>query len=339
MVADLGARDIRIDFLRVIAAIAVVLLHSAANTFHFLGDTIDSAWWMTNVYGSLSRWCVPVFIMISGAILLEKPIQQYEIKYSFIRRFSKLLPALIFWSVAFILFRYLVLQQPWSEIYADTLVGLPFYHLWFFYMLCTVYLLMPVINFVVHRVKPRWLMLYCAIVLLLSFSRKYVEFVTGFKVHIYYVDFHLFVIMGYLIWHKLSEFTYRYAIFWTVFMGGSICLTAYYLFSKMGKIGLNIAYSNFNPLVAMMAALLFALIRVRNIGRLMKYLASYAPLSVGVYAVHPFFLWFVEGYGLSGIWLHPAVGIPMTTLCVIVLSMGFTAAITCIPSLRKIVMA
>ncbi|EMH1199379.1 acyltransferase family protein [Serratia marcescens] len=54
---------------RIIAILAVVLLHVSSRviTWSELGS---NDWWYANLYDSLVRWCVPVFVMISGALLL-----------------------------------------------------------------------------------------------------------------------------------------------------------------------------------------------------------------------------------------------------------------------------
>ncbi|PKK90618.1 MAG: hypothetical protein CVV64_09685 [Candidatus Wallbacteria bacterium HGW-Wallbacteria-1] len=59
-----------LDNSRIIATSAVILLHVSQILLcnHKLG-TIN--WWIGNFYDSLVRWCVPAFIMLSGALLLN----------------------------------------------------------------------------------------------------------------------------------------------------------------------------------------------------------------------------------------------------------------------------
>lgn len=61
---------IAFDGLRILAAFAVVVLHTAAPLF--LNSYSSSDWAVVNMYESLVRWSVPVFFMISGALFLNK---------------------------------------------------------------------------------------------------------------------------------------------------------------------------------------------------------------------------------------------------------------------------
>lgn len=64
-------RLIYLDFLRVISILAVLIIHVAGEKI--TECDVNSAEWMTmNVYDSVSRWGVSVFIMISGALFLSK---------------------------------------------------------------------------------------------------------------------------------------------------------------------------------------------------------------------------------------------------------------------------
>src|SRR5690625_5977164 len=56
---------------RAIAIIAVVAIHSLGTVVeqNFAGMGPD--WWLANAVDSASRWSVPVFIMISGALALD----------------------------------------------------------------------------------------------------------------------------------------------------------------------------------------------------------------------------------------------------------------------------
>ena len=58
------------DILRILAMVFLVVRHSATATFEFV-KMLSVDWWVSNVYGSLSAWMIPVFMMISGASFLS----------------------------------------------------------------------------------------------------------------------------------------------------------------------------------------------------------------------------------------------------------------------------
>lgn len=58
------------DVLRTLAILAVVLLHCAAGN---IGGEVpgDARFWVINLIDGGVRWGVPVFVMLSGAFLLD----------------------------------------------------------------------------------------------------------------------------------------------------------------------------------------------------------------------------------------------------------------------------
>lgn len=64
-------RLVYMDWLRVVATIAVVTIHVAAGYVSTLDSNNVSRWLAGNFYDSLSRASVPIFVMISGALLLK----------------------------------------------------------------------------------------------------------------------------------------------------------------------------------------------------------------------------------------------------------------------------
>ena len=58
--------------LRIIATFAVIMLHVSSPIVVNYSNNSLSSWFVSNFFDSLSRFCVPVFVMISGALLLGK---------------------------------------------------------------------------------------------------------------------------------------------------------------------------------------------------------------------------------------------------------------------------
>jgi len=68
-----SGRMVWIDHLRVLATFAVVVLHAAARNW-YSADVHGFEWRVLNIYNGFVRWGVPVFIMISGALFLNRDI-------------------------------------------------------------------------------------------------------------------------------------------------------------------------------------------------------------------------------------------------------------------------
>lgn len=66
-----------LDILRVIACLSVIMIHSSAE--YVTNDIGSFNFWIGNLFDSLTRIGVPIFVMISGALMLDKNYQ-YETK-------------------------------------------------------------------------------------------------------------------------------------------------------------------------------------------------------------------------------------------------------------------
>ena len=64
-------RILYFDYLRILAMFAVMLLH-VASQFWYTTPTNTTEWQVCNIYDSLARFGVPIFVMISGALFLGK---------------------------------------------------------------------------------------------------------------------------------------------------------------------------------------------------------------------------------------------------------------------------
>lgn len=136
-----------IDLLRIIACFMVVLSHSC-DFFVAKFDDDPSEFLQGAVWGSLMRACVPLFVMISGVLLL--PIRE-DTGVFYKRRLGRIVWPLVFWSLVTPLFYYAygqfnatqttyhLLSWPVNFNYTTT-------PLWYLYMLVGIYLMMPVIS-------------------------------------------------------------------------------------------------------------------------------------------------------------------------------------------------
>lgn len=148
-------RKIYIDYLRAAATVAVIFIHSTSGWYGRINEIDSLSWWMANILNTGSRFAVPVFVMISGAVLLGKPMTVKEFYY---KRAARLIPPIIFWSIVYLAFRmYKGMGQKdlihfltigfWSE-------GSAYVHLWYLSMFACLMLFVPFINNFLLGQKP-----------------------------------------------------------------------------------------------------------------------------------------------------------------------------------------
>ncbi len=94
------------------------------------------------------RFGVPVFVMISGAVLLDRsePLNTFLSK-----RLKRIFLPFLFWSMVYFVFIYAGNFQKFSiaqltQILIDKLLKGTYYHLWYIYMILGVYLFVPIVR-------------------------------------------------------------------------------------------------------------------------------------------------------------------------------------------------
>lgn len=143
--AEAKTRKLHYDVLRVLAAFSVVMLHSAAQFWYDL-DIRSKVWGIANSYDALFRFGVPIFVMISGAIFLDKAYT-LDIKRLYKHNILRMVILYVIWSVAYGL--YDARSWDWKVagvkgILRELLNGR--YHLWFIPMIAGIYVLLPVLK-------------------------------------------------------------------------------------------------------------------------------------------------------------------------------------------------
>ncbi|WP_263062804.1 acyltransferase [Dickeya dadantii] len=327
---------------RIVSTFAVIVLHISAYTVA-LADLGTFSWWAGNLYDSLVRWCVPVFIMISGALLLS-PGKVESLSVFYKKRIGKILVPLLFWSFFFIL---------WSlgkakfngggegDILKNIMNGRPYYHMWFLYMIIGLYIFNPLIKVLVANASEERLLFFVFMMFVFCSLSDMYNFFAGnddflfLGEFIYYVPYY---ILGHLIArkHTAKPLSLHIVLFLI-----SLALTSfgfYFLSSISGKeAGLYFYnYLSFNVIlmsVSFMWILKFFHLSKSHSNKL-KFLSD---ISLGVYLIHPVFIE-VFYYLAARRWVdYSLIAIPLMSVIVFICCIVSVFFIRKVPYLRRVV--
>lgn len=120
-----------LDFLRIISTFAVIMIHFTTRDINM--DTANKSVYL--FFNSLSRFCVPVFVMISGSLFLNKS-KNIEIS-SLMKRVFHMSVIYVFWLLSYSLSFYIYKKE--FDFYAG-------YHLWFLPMIIGLYIVTPLLR-------------------------------------------------------------------------------------------------------------------------------------------------------------------------------------------------
>jgi surface polysaccharide O-acyltransferase-like enzyme len=148
-----GDISIPVDLIRTVAIVLVILLHAAIEpnlNVDFMSPQGVELWWISHAYESFSLTCVPLFIMLTGALLLQPSKLNEPIRVFLKKRWNRIGIPILFWSVIYFAWRFFVRGETFSlnSILQGLLAG-PYFHFWFLYLLVGLYLLTPIIRVIV----------------------------------------------------------------------------------------------------------------------------------------------------------------------------------------------
>lgn len=334
-VARSGERVIWIDQLRVIACMAVVLIHVSGEAYARFASGPEWEWWLANLLNGSARAAVPLFVMISGALTKEGdclPVHFYR------KKAIRLLPVFLAWSALYVAFDIGALHLGVREIYLLFISkGFVYLHLWYLSMLAFLLAFVPYLARFKYpaplggegRVK---LLAICIVVVSLDWLFDFlcrvheIPFLYWTRT---FVEFIPYFLLGMLLVKPQSPSTAR-RLGWYLIGALAISWLANFLTCELLGIAEDSRpLANRSPFVMAVAVAAFLFVREGGIpwkdspwwGRL-------ADASLGIYLLHPLFLWFFRRVArgtdwdpLSGGWmiLTALVAFAVSYLCIAVL--------------------
>ena len=303
----LKKRNFGIDLIRVIACFLVMQTHSGEiyyiNDDGSLNKNKNNIW--PGIFNSTSRVCVPLFVMISGYLLL--PIKT-DYRTFFKKRFTRISFPFIAFCIFYDIFFYIKGDIDMKTMFINIPkifinYGAELGHLWFMYMIMGVYLLMPIFSPWIKSAKKEHFYFYFTIWLISSFSHyihlvfpqiwgevhwNHNTVVQGFigdfgyavlgafiKLHLKETKLYLLSIILYIVGTGITMFGFIYRI-----DSATTC----------EEVEITFQFDSFNVIIASFGAFLL----LRNIEckneKIVKIFNDIAIKSYGMYLIHIFFI-------------------------------------------------
>ena len=330
-----------IDFLRFIAAIAVIAIH-VLGPFRFLyGEIPDSDWLAAMGINSITRWAVPVFMMISGALLLSTD-RAFNCEHYLTKRLSKVAIPFIGWTIIYAIVSGFV-ADGWSATQALAVIqnspnDPAWYHLWFFYDFIPLYFVIPFLIPLLKKLTPELVKLVLAICVVM-FLMKW------FKVESFLLE-NLILYTGYLIlgWYLFNRDNRAELKYWVV-AGISMLLLNFFgsweLALQTGEYNsFFMGYKTLNTMI--IGGMLFVVAQCyadKITGQLRAFICVISKYSLGIYLLHPLLLIPVRELenGFYEFFVTNWLAIPVITIVVLFSSLLCTMLLVKIPLINRLV--
>lgn len=291
-----------IDLLKIVAVFAVILVHASGGYVRNL-PLGSAGWWAANLMGGAARFCVPAFVMASGALLLD-PARNEPLGVFLRRRVRRVAVPFFAWAVIYHAWFLARSGDPFhlGGFLVDLLAGgrtahLPI-HLWFLLMILGVYLAAPVLKAFTDTASEGRMRYFLALWLLLAGVAPLATKLWGLQVGFYNVVFTAYA--GYFV---LGHYLHRApAMAGPAAIGGAAALYGLAVAVTCwgtaalgpGPDGVNKAlYGYATPNVALMAVAVFVLCRAAAGLRRPRWMPALAGPArevgacvLGIYLVH-----------------------------------------------------
>lgn len=284
------------DLARCVAAVAVIAIHVLAPYRHELNSIPFDQWFTAVGVNSISRWAVPVFILITGALMLSDQ-RPFDAKYYVKRRLGKVLVPFIIWSL---FYTYL---SGWSlagfdsetswKVFSESYHQYTYYHLGFFYYFIPLYFVIPFLQIMVRKTGDAGV--YALTAVWLFTTLLFLLGIDGPWSHELWL-YAGYLPLGYILYKKVP--LNRLSLIVSVLLGGVALVSTVYMVVEMSvaadeyTVGRWLSYKTLNTVLA--ASMVFMVCRYygenlsQNANKVVSIISQH---SLGIYLLHPIFLW------------------------------------------------
>ncbi len=347
-----------VDLIRIVGILLVVMLHVTNEYYTAIYQTpLDSMvlWWTATGFKSLTLSCIPLFVMLSGVLLLQPSKSNEPIKVFVRKRVNRIGLAYAFWSAIYLAWGFFVNQIPvtFCNVIQGTIKGLftgPWYHFWFLYLIAGLYLITPILR-AVETYKVQNLFRYLIILWFLGVAIvPPLQLISG-----YTLNESLFVFGGWTGYFVLGVYLQkkrvRSPILYGLFFLGLIWTVSSTWFMHFFANYLENNYFFFDYLTANVivasVALFMILIRFKadwpgnKNPRIRKVVLAISNNTLPIYLLHVIILESLQkgylGFKLSLTVINPIIGVPIITIATFFVTFGLVIIMKKVPLLKKMI--
>jgi surface polysaccharide O-acyltransferase-like enzyme len=306
---------------------------------------------MVDIYQSLSRVGVPLFVMLTGALLLQPFKENEPLKVFFRKRWVRIGLPFLFWGAAYFAWNVFVHNEAVTAnfIIQGVLTG-PYFHFWYLYMLVGLYLLTPILRIVVAHADRKILKYFLAI----WFVGAFLPVLGLFGA--YSLDSNVFTVplwIGYfLLGIYLLNVRIRRVLLWVSMLLG-FALTAIGTYTIAATIGGTLTYffqDYFSPTTILAAVMLFLLLNtiqapssqaLTGHPKISKLLSTISQNTLAIYLFHVMVIEAIQlgflGFTLSSNTMNSIIEVPLISLITLFICLAVIVPLKKIPVVKRLI--
>jgi surface polysaccharide O-acyltransferase-like enzyme len=346
--------SVPVDLIRTVAIVAVIMLHATNDATSFNPEAPFEVWrwWIVNIYQSISRLGVPLFAMLSGALLLQPAKLGESLGNFFKKRWARIGLPFLFWGATYFVWDFFANPETFtsSSIIQGMLTG-PYFHFWYLYMLIGLYLFTPILRIMVAHAN-RKLIKYFLIVWLLGAILVPLPGLFG----AYHLDSNIFIIplwVGYFVLglYCLKVQVHRSTLFTFLLLG--LTLTAvgtYFMAANFGGTLTYFFHDYFSPTMILASVALYMLLNTFQMASIQTetchpkvnwLLRKISENTLPLYLLHVMIIESLQrgyfGFTLSSNTMNSIIEVPLISVVTLFICLAVIIPMKKIPGVKRII--
>jgi len=339
---NFAKRDISIDLVKLIAIIGVVIIHSC--DFSLPVASID--WNLSLFWRTLSGASVPLFLMASGAVMLDCN-KKITLKKLYLKNILRILVSMFFWGVLYKIFH---LSQSNGLTLSTAINGVKEvlffnqeFHFYYMHMILVVYAFLPITRLIVAHADQktlRYLILlwFLFAIIYPTLKQFYPVNLFGGMTTMWSINL-TYASIGYgILGYYLKKYPLSITKSIICFLSGVISMYTLTLFKSVCQ---GVLYEHFLSgntfCAAFLAAGIFGFSRCIDISsiNLKSFISWISKASFCVYLVHMFVMYFFKDNGFTVSFGSYIISIPVYAFLIIAVCLVIYYILSKIPLVRK----
>ena len=309
------------------------------------------SWGVVDVYQSISVIGTPLFVLLSGALLLQ-PEKTESLSSFFKKRWNRIGLPFFFWSTIYFVWVFVVQNAPFSiEAVVQGLLNGAYTQFWYIYVLVGIYLWTPILRIFINHADPKLIKYFIIIWFVGASLIPLFDLLTIFQIHR-----DVFTITGFVGYFVLGSYLttikLRRSTIVKLFLLG-VALTAlgtYVMVAMGGGHGMYFFQEYLSPTVILSASMAFLLLleikppsvqNANNPSKLNKLAKLIGQSTLALYLFHVLVVEsFQKGYFVFAInrdTLNPILEVPLLTVIVLFVSLAIILVLKKVPYLKNLI--
>lgn len=342
-------RKLNIEFIRIFAMVMTICIHVSNNYLRAFDEISQGDFFVSVIFNSLSRVCVPLFFMISGAFAIGK---EYNRK-TYFEKILKFVLILAVWNLIYFITRNGFNLGKMGKAAAACFFNaeMTSRHLWYMYALIGLYIALPFIQNMCKNMSRElenlFLILWFCLSGLTLIFLPLASFITKTKVAItypiplinsaYYLGY---FIGGHILYKRFKDIKFdnrKNLICVAAYLGAMLItiIATYFISLKRGYAIEQTGWYR-GALIIIASFAIFTLFVTKGDSFKANAISVFSKQTFGIYLIHIIFLDIIKHFfHLPD--FNPLIAIPLLTAAIYVCSWGSCFVISKIPILKNLI--